>query len=542
MAIVRDEPLLPLPTNAEELARCLADPEWRLFSGCLYKIMVKGDDKIRPDGTIEEADSFVMPFRPNRAQRRFIRRLWHRNLILKARQLGFTTLVAILWLDHALFNSNQRCGIIAQDREAAEAIFRDKVRFAYDNLPTEIRERFPLARDSAVELLFDHNNSSVRVATSMRSGTIHRLHVSEFGKICAKYPDKAQEVVTGSIPAVPTNGVLVIESTAEGREGDFFKMVQIAEANEASAKVLTPRDYRLHFYAWWMEEKYRIDACTVDLTREDHEYFEKVEIEVKKSLGIDLKLDPEQKAWYVATKRADFSGAEERMWQEYPSFPAEAFQVSTEGNWYAKDMIALRKRGGITRVPRLDLPVNTFWDIGNGDGCAIWFHQDLRGEDRFIDYFEAHNEDLRFYVAELRARGYVFGTHFLPHDADHKRLSDYNRSTKEMLQDLMPGERFTIVPIITELVTGIQQTRKHLKGAYFDEVGCDKGIKRIEGYRKRFSRADNRYTNQPDKSNGCSEGADALRQWAQAKELGMLDNASGRYANYEEPPPPDWRT
>ena len=541
MATINHGQASDLPINEEELAKFLADPEKRVFSGALYKIMVKGDDKIRPDGTIEEADSFVLPFKPNRAQRRFIRRLWHRNLILKARQLGFTTLIAVLWLDHAMFNANQRCGIIAQDREAAEAIFRDKVRFAYESLPTEIRERFPLERDAASELLFEHNNSSVRVATSMRSGTIHRLHVSEFGKICAKYPDKAQEVVTGSIPAVPMNGVLVIESTAEGRDGDFFKMVQIAEANEASRKALTARDYRLHFYAWWMEPKYRIDAYTVDLTREDHEYFEKVEVEVKKALGLDLHLDAEQKAWYVATKRADFSGAEERMWQEYPSYPAEAFQVSTEGNWYAKDMIELRKRGGITRVPRLDLPVNTFWDIGNSDGTAIWFHQDLRGEDRFIDYYEGHNEDLRHYVAELRAKGFVFDTHYLPHDADHKRLSDYNRSTREMLQDLMPGERFAIVPLITELVTGIQQTRKHLKGAFFDETGCDKGIKRIEGYRKRFNRTEGRYTSDPDKSNGCSEGADALRQWAQAKELGMVGSAS-KQQSYDEPPPPDWRT
>lgn len=185
-----DQPLLPLPSNAQELARCLADPEWRLFSGCLYKIMVKGDD---------DDDATVLPFQPNHAQRRFVTRLWHRNLILKARQLGFTTLIAIRWLDHALFNANQRCGIIAQDREAAEAIFRDKVKFGYENLPAQIRERFPLERDSASELLFAYNNSSVRVATSMRSGTIHRLHVSEFGKICAKFPDKALEVVTGSI-------------------------------------------------------------------------------------------------------------------------------------------------------------------------------------------------------------------------------------------------------------------------------------------------------------------------------------------------------
>lgn len=525
--------LITLPTNQDELATFLADPEKRLFSGALYKIMVKGDGD-------ESNDDFVMPFKPNRAQRRFIKRLWHRNLILKARQLGFTTLIAILWLDHALFNADQRCGIIAQDREAAEAIFRDKVKFAYENMPPEIRDRFPLARDSASELLFAHNNSSIRVATSLRSGTIHRLHVSEFGKICAKFPDKAIEVVTGSIPAVPTNGILVIESTAEGREGEFFAMVNVAEANHASKKSLTPKDYRFHFYAWWQEPKYRLVAATVPVSQEEHDYFDEVEMKVRVDMGQEIKIDPDQRAWYVATKTADFSGAEEKMWQEYPSFPAEAFQISTVGNYYAKDMIALRKRGGVTKVPRLDLPINTFWDIGRSDGCAIWFGQEAYGEDRFIDYYEAHNEDLRHYVTHLRSLGYLFGTHFLPHDAEHQRLSDFNRSTRDMLQDLLPGERFVVVPRITELITGIQQTRKHLKGAYIDETKCKLGIQRIEGYRKKFSRADNRYTDQPDKSNGCSEGADALRQWAQAKELGMLDSAT-RTSSYKEAEAPDWR-
>lgn len=522
--VMHDEPLLPLPTNEVELARCLADPEWRLFSGCLYKIMIKGDDG---------EDAMVMPFKPNRAQRRFIKRLWHRNLILKARQLGFTTLIAILWLDHALFNANQRCGIIAQDREAAEAIFRDKVQFAYHNLPDEIRERFPLARDSAVELLFSHNNSSVRVATSMRSGTIHRLHVSEFGKICAKYPDKAVEVVTGSIPAVPTNGILVIESTGEGREGEFFDMCERAERIHAEKKPLTPKDYRFHFYAWWQEPKYRLDSATVAITADEHKYFDKVE------LLQGCKIDPDQRAWYIATKHADFTGKEERMWQEYPSTSGEAFQVSTEGNYYAQDMIEVHKRGGIARVPVLDLPVNTYWDIGRSDGCAIWFGQESRGEDRFIDYYEEHNKDLRWYAKELKDRGYLYGTHFLPHDADHKRLSDYNKSVKEMLQDLLPGHTFVVVPRITELITGVQQTRKHMKGAYIDETRCAEGIKRLENYRKKFSRSENRFLDDPDKSNGCTEGADAFRQWAQAKELGMTNITS---TPYEEAPPPDWRT
>lgn len=524
MPVTHDESLLPLPSSLEELERCLSDPEWRIFSGCLYKIMIKGDG---------DEQATVLPFRPNLAQRRFISRLWHRNLILKARQLGFTTLVAILWLDHALFNANQRCGIVAQDRDAAGKIFRDKVKFAYDNLPEEIRARFPTKASNADEMLFGHNNSSIRVATSMRSGTIHRLHVSEFGKICAKYPEKAREVVTGSIPAVPTNGITVIESTAEGPEGEFYDMVQQAELLFTDKASLTPKDYRFHFYAWWQEPNYRLDASTVPVTEKEQHYFDLIEAKM------DCRIDPDQRAWYVATKRADFAGKEERMWQEYPSTPAEAFQVSTEGNYYAQDMLEVRKRGGITRVPALDLPVNTFWDIGNADGCAIWFHQELRGEDRFIGYYEEHNKDLRHYVKHLQAQGYVFGSHFLPHDAEHRRLGDYNRSTQEMLQSLMPGQNFVIVPRITELMTGIHQTRKHLKGCFIDEEGCAQGIKRLEGYRKKFSRSDNRYLDDsPDKSNRCSEGADAFRQWAQAKELGMTFS---QISSYEEAPASDWR-
>ena len=518
------EPLVPLPTNKEQLALCLDNPEWRIFSGCLYKIMIKGDD--------EAEEALVMPFRPNLAQRRFINRLWHRNLILKARQLGFTTLVAILWLDHALFNANQRCGIIAQDRDAAKIIFRDKVKFGYESLPDEIKNRFPLEANNADELLFGHNNSSIRVATSMRSGTIHRLHVSEFGKICAKYPDKAQEVVTGSIPAVPTNGILVIESTAEGREGEYFDMVERSKKLGINKEFLTPKDYRFHFYAWWQEPKYRLESGSVDVSRAQHDYFDGIQD------AMECKIDPDQRAWYVATMTADFSGKEERMWQEYPSTPDEAFQISTEGNYYAKDMIALRKRGGVTRVPVLDLPVNTFWDIGNSDGCAVFFHQELRAEDRFIDYYEAHYENLKHYVKELTERGYLFGTHFLPHDAGHKRLGDYNRSTKEMLQELMPGQKFFVLPRITELITGIEMTRKHLKGAFFDQERAKQGVERIEGYKKRFSRADNRFVDEPNKANGCSEGADALRQWAQAKELGLLNQVVSKY---EEEPAPDWR-
>ena len=52
-----------------------------------------------------------------------------------------TTLICVLWLDHALFNANQHCGVIAQNLETVGDIFSDKIKFAYDNLPPEILER-----------------------------------------------------------------------------------------------------------------------------------------------------------------------------------------------------------------------------------------------------------------------------------------------------------------------------------------------------------------------------------------------------------------
>ena len=518
-------PSAQLPTNEEELARCLADPEWRLFSGALYQIIVKGEG--------EDDESFVQPFKPNRAQRRFIKRLWHRNLILKARQLGFTTLIAIMWLDHALWNANQRCGMIAQDRETAEAIFRDKVVFAYDHMPEEIRDRFPLARASTKELLFAHNNSSMRVATSVRGGTIHRLHVSEFGKICAKFPQKAEEVVTGSFQAVPLSGIIVVESTAEGTDGEFYKMCQRAQALVTGKSLLTRSQYRFHFYAWWQDPSYTMDPGGVAIPDELTDYFN----EIEQLMGCNI--DGGQRAWYAEKQRNDFAGAEERMWREYPSTPAEAFQQSVAGNYFAKELMLLRKRGGIAQVPTLDLPVYTFWDIGRSDGTAIWFMQMLNQEDRFIWYYEGHNEDLRHYAHELQKRGYLYGGHFLPHDANHKRLSDYNKSTMEQLQQLMPGQAFFIVPRTTQLMTGIYAARKHMKTGWFDLDGTKEGIERLTHYKKKWSSADARYLDEtPDKSNGCSEGADAYRQYAQAKELGLLANLTNAGRGYKEAPAP----
>jgi hypothetical protein len=485
-------------SEEDALKANLGDPAWRLSN--LYKIITKGDD----------GQDAVITFKPNDSQLRFLKRYWSRNIILKCRQRGFTTLICLLWLDHALFVGNQRCGVIAQDREAAEVIFRDKVKFAYDRLPATLRQAMPLARDSASELLFAHNNSSVRVATSMRSGTIHRLLVSEFGKICSKSPDKAKEVITGSFPAVPSSGIVVIESTAEGQDGHFYRMSRQAESDMQAGKKLSKKDYRFHFFPWWEAQEYRLDPASVVISDKDNEYFDKIEA------SESITLSAEQRAWYIATRKADFADDEEKMWQEYPSTSMEAFQRSNEGAYYTVQLGAARKEGRITTVPYTPgVPVNTFWDIGNTDGTAIWLHQRVGLRNHFIGFIEGWGEPYAHYVAELQKKGYVWGTHHLPHDADHVRQGQVvNLSPKSMLEGLGLRE-LIVVPRIMELQYGIQKTRDAFADSWFDETACKEGIVHLQQYHKRWNASASTWSSDPFKDDGHSEAADAYRQFAQ---------------------------
>ncbi len=174
----------------------------------LYYIQDKSGKKIR--------------FKLNWTQQELYNNVWYCNVILKARQLGISTFICLLFLDRCLFNSNKSAGIIAHTMDDAQQLFR-KIKFAYDCLPEAIKKEITCDNDTAQMLKFS-NGSSLRVGTSLRSSTFQYLHISEFGKICAKYPDKAEEIITGSLNTVAPGQYIFIESTAEGRDGYFYNI------------------------------------------------------------------------------------------------------------------------------------------------------------------------------------------------------------------------------------------------------------------------------------------------------------------------------
>ncbi len=496
----------------EKLAPLLNDPVWRLNN--LYYIIVKNEDD-------EGDDGLVMKFQPNRMQRRLLARLHNRNVIVKARQLGMTTLVAILWLDTALFSKDPiRCGIIAHEREAAEAIFRDKVLFAYDRLPDEVKAMFPIKSQNKTEILFAHNDASIRVATSMRSGTIHRLHVSEFGKICRKYPAKAREVLAGSIPAVPTSGVVIIESTAEGEDGGFHDMAMRAQALREKRVQLSRKDFKIHFFGWWEDAAYSLDDAdeTALLDNAANEYFARVETEIGRPLSTGQRL------WYQATLHSEYAGDEGLMWQEYPATIREAFKASTEGCYYTVHLTTARKQGRIRPIIPIEtgVPVYTFWDLGRSDFTALWLMQKVGPDHRFIWYYENSGEELDHFAQWLLDRKLTYARHYLPHDAGIKRLGetpDTNKSLKESLEHLLPGHRVDVVPRVSNVLSGIQSTRAAFASAWFHETNCVLGLQRLAGYRKEWDRNKGCWKDQP-RHDEASHGADAFRQYGQVLDAG----------------------
>jgi hypothetical protein len=418
--------------------------------------------------------------------------MWYFNVILKARQMGISTFVCLLFLDRCLFNHGQAAGIIAHTREDCEGIFK-RIKFAYDSLPMAIRQSIPATNDSARELVFS-NGSSLRVGTSMRGSTLQYLHISEMGKICAKYPEKAKEIITGSLNTVAHGQFIFIESTAEGREGYFYELCDRSSKLETHSQL----DFKFHFFPWYKDPSYRIGS-PVSISEEMHEYF----------LHLNAKgiiLDKEQQYWYAAIKPVQA----ENMLREYPSTFEEAWENSTEGAYFGKELTYAANEGRICYVPYdRELPVHTAWDLGYNDNTAIWFFQVIAREIHLIDYVDGSGESLAHWLGVVKSKPYVYDKHLAPHDImAHEYTSGMTRQASARKMG------FTLLAVArTELILGIDAARSILYKCWFDREKCKEGLKNLENYKKEWDEKRGCWKSKP-LHNWASNGSDAFRTLA----------------------------
>lgn len=485
-----------LPTKRELLSQ-----QWRLNN--LYWIVDKSGEPVL--------------FKMNWAQEALFRDMHYLNVVLKARQLGFTTFIDLFLLDNALWNPNIHCGIIAHNIDDANVIFRNKIKFPYEHLPNSIRSNIPAKTDRVGEYVFS-NGSSIRVSTSMRSGTLQFLHVSEYGKIAARYPDKADEIKTGAFQAVAPGQVIFVESTAEGAGGEFYELCQRAQKIQQAGKKLSPLDWKFHFYPWHRHPEYRV-AGNYPIHDRVLRYFEDLE-------GKGIKLDTQQQQWYTL-KEADLGDA---VWREYPSSPEEAFKVAIDGAYFSSEMATARRDGRIAKVPHdKSAKVDTYWDLGMNDSTAIWFAQTVGREIHLVDYYENSGEGMLHYLDILRSKqdklGYRYGTHYGPHDLGVREFASGESRVETARKH---GFIFEVAPRPLRKADAIQAARNKLALCWFDEAKCSRGIDCLDNYRKEWDDRLGVWRTSP-RHDEYSHGADAFQLLAQLHGL-MLEKAGQRGA------------
>jgi phage terminase large subunit len=209
-----------------------------------------------------------------------------------------------------------------------------------------------------------------------------------------------------------------------------------------------------------------------------------------------------------------------------------SFEAAIQGAVYGKLMAQAEADKRITGVPYdPGALVYTAWDLGIGDPTAIWFAQTIGRETHLIDYYESSGHDIAHYAGVLKARGYNYGGHILPHDAEPKELSS-GRSIKETLESL--GLRpLTVLPV-SRLEDSINAARLRIPQCCFDVKKCERGIEALKLYRYEFDEKLQTLRGKPV-HDWTSHAADAFRYLAEGMSRG-LPGASNFHRKIEYKP------
>lgn len=495
--------------------------------------------------TIRDADGVLVPFRPNDAQKAFYNRMWYCNHVLKARKLGFSTFIEVIFLDDLLFSeTGLSVGIIDYTLEDAESKL-GMLATAYENLDNReihpltwqvgaaLKKAVPLVSRATKKLIWG-NGSQAKCSTSLRGSTPQRLHVSELGKTAIWAPIKAREIINGAFNSMTPGNVRNIESTHEGAKvGEHYRLVNQAMRNDDAN--LTTVQSRFHFFPWFQDTRYVLPAAGHKLRSEMVEYFERLHREH----GIECT--PEQMLWYDHKHREQGHG----MKKEFPSTPGEAFEAIAEGAIYGTQMADLRAKGRMRDFwLEANLPMFTFWDIGLSDYTSVWLIQPTDRAFLVLDWFEAEGRPGssmpdQMVLWERKWKKPIAG-HYLPHDAETRDRGSGKSYVTELKEAGLQNIR--VVPRTPDVWLGIGYVRDVLPHCWFHKGNCDtsrnidgsphdpsdsqedfpSGVACLEGYSKDVSAAAGMRLRELPKHDLFSHSADSFRTFAEAWRRGMI--------------------
>jgi hypothetical protein len=317
---------------------------------------------------IPNKEGKLIPFKLNELQKNFIDNWDKYNIILKSRQLGFSTLSCGLSLYYACTQSNVDILMVSYSIDSATAIF-DRLKIMYSTIPSAIKPT--LNNNNKKELKFD-NGSRIVCATAgnkelARGMTLKFCHLSEY----AFWKDNAPKQLLAIEQSL--SGKLVIESTANGL--NHFNELYVKAENKENL-------YKDFFYNWYENKsmfakdyKFAVETWK---GRNNGKLLSEDELTEEERGLLDKGATIEQLIW----RRLKISNSsDEQFKQEFPATPLEAF-LTTGNGIFDNEFIAERSR----YLPKViskpsDLPneLKIYW----GNSLKIWLPKKL-GEKYYI--------------------------------------------------------------------------------------------------------------------------------------------------------------
>lgn len=316
-------------TPEEQLRAAMKVIKDDFFLYCERNLMIQ--DKISGE---------IVPFQLNWAQKLLVERVLDdiahgrpvRYIILKARQMGLSTVIEALCYWWTTTHRNVKSVIIAHETEASGNLYNMFRRyFDNSNLLFQPKRKY----NNRKELVFDVEDnikeeykqlgkkspglgSEIKTLVAKegkgRSATIHFFHGSEV----AFWEAKA-DVVSSAVQAVPmhANTFAFLESTANGVGGFFYDEWQFAKKGESAFKPL--------FFAWHEHFEYELAAPEGGILAYDEEELELLEIFKEKGYARESW---DRKIMWRREKKKEFRSDPKKFYQEYPKDDMEAFLAS----------------------------------------------------------------------------------------------------------------------------------------------------------------------------------------------------------------------
>ena len=257
----------------------------------------------------------LVPFKWNKAQAHFHANRTGRDLVLKARQLGFST-----YIQGEMFRrtvTGTRTTITLSHESDTTTKLRQMADRFYDNC--KFNDIQPQRKYSNASLTtYPEFDSTATIATAGniqagRGGTYSDFHGSEV----AFWKD-AESIIAGALQGGEPDAIL--ESTPNGAQGYFYERCMDALRGDGV--------WTLHFYPWWWDDGYRVhllEGESISPTSEEVVFLQRVQ-----ESGITL--DSEQLKW----RRQKKQELRDKFDQEYPEDIVKCFLTS--GNSYFGDV------------------------------------------------------------------------------------------------------------------------------------------------------------------------------------------------------------